>query len=119
MKVVGFVLPGLLLLIYWKRWKQSFPNPWFWFWMAVGTIVTFGLVDFASTAVDRIALYLAPIQLAVYSRLTHLPLLPGRQLDPNVVTVAILLGYATVLYVWLNYASHAHYWLPYQNIIFQ
>lgn len=118
-RVMMNVLPALLLLVYWRRWKQSFPNPMFWFWMAVASVVTFFLVDSASTAVDRIALYLVPIQLAVYSRLAHLPLLPGRQLDPNVVTVAILLGYAAVLYVWLNYATHAVYWLPYENIIFQ
>ncbi len=113
------VLPSLLLLIYWKRWKQSIPNHWFWFWLAVGSLVAFGIVDYASTAVDRMALYFAPIQLAIYSRLVHLPLLPGqRQLDPDMLTAAVVLGYAVVLYVWLNYASHAHYWVPYQNIIF-
>ncbi len=113
------VLPSLLLLIYWKRWKQSIPNHWFWFWLAIGSLVAFGIVDYASTAVDRVALYFAPIQLAIYSRLVHLPLLPGqRQLDPGMLTAAVVLGYAVVLYVWLNYASHAHYWVPYQNIIF-
>jgi hypothetical protein len=118
-RVMMNVLPALLLLLYWKRWKQSFPNPQFWFWMAVASLITYGLVDYASTAVDRIALYLAPIQLTVYSRLAHLPLLPGRQLDPDMVTVAILSGYAAALFVWLNFATHAVYWVPYQNIVFQ
>ena len=117
-RVLMNVLPSALLLMYWKRWKQSFPMPWLWFTMAVGSLISLALVDFASTAVDRIALYFLPIQLAVYSRLAHLPLLEDRQLDPAIVTVAIVVLYAAVLYVWLNYATHAQYWLPYQNILF-
>ena len=31
----------------------------------------------------------------------------------------IVLGYAAVLFVWLNYAVHAKYWVPYQNTLFQ
>ncbi len=27
----------------------------------------------------------------------------------------ILLGYAAVLFVWLNFATHAFCWVPYQN----
>jgi hypothetical protein len=111
------VVPSILLLAYWRRWKESFSNHWFWFWMAVASLFAVGMVDFASTAVDRIALYLSPIQMAVYTRLPYLPLLPHRQLDPNMVTVAILIAYAAVLYVWLNYATHAQYWIPYQNIL--
>ncbi len=110
------LVPSLCLLIYWKQWKQRFPNPWIWFWMAVCSIVNVGLVDLASTAVDRIALYFTPIQVAVYSRL---PYLARNQVSPQTMTLVILLGYAAVLFVWLNYATHALYWLPYQNLLFQ
>ena len=112
------VLPALLLLIYWKRWKQYFQNALFWFWMAVVSVITFFLVDTASTAIDRIALYLAPIQLAVYSRLAYLPLFRSRQFNPNMVKVFILLEYAAVLFVWLNYAANSRYWIPYKNLLF-
>ena len=30
----------------------------------------------------------------------------------------LLLYLAAVLFVWLNYATHAKYWLPYQNWLF-
>jgi len=113
------LVPSLLLLIYWKSWKHHFPNPWFWLAIAVASVVTVGLVDYASTAIDRIALYFAPIQLAVYSRLASLPLLPRRQLDPNMVTAGVVFAYAAVLYVWLNFGRLAFAWLPYQSIIFQ
>lgn len=66
----------------------------------------------SSTAVDRVSLYLMPLQLAVIARL---PL----WLTNAVIGRLAVIGYAAaVLFVWLNYAVHADYWLPYQTILF-
>jgi len=78
-------------------------------------VLAVALVGFASTAVDRIALYFIPIQVVVFARL---PLLLRHRIRPGTVAIGIVLGYAAVLYVWLNYATHARYWLPYQNMLF-
>jgi hypothetical protein len=109
------LVPSLILLFFWKTWRQTFPDYWFWFWIATGSVLAVGLVPFASTAVDRIALYFLPIQLVVFARLPYL--LQGR-LDPGLLKAGIVAGYALVLYVWLNYADHAYFWLPYQNYLF-
>jgi len=114
-RVLMNLVPSLILLGFWKTWRELFPDYWFWFWIAVGSVVSLLLVGVASTAVDRIALYFLPIQLVVFSRLPYL--LRGR-IDPNVLKSGIVLGYALVLYVWLNYATHARYWIPYQNLWF-
>jgi len=66
--------------------------------------------------VDRLALYLTPLQVVVFSRL---PFLARKELHPDVMVVLILFGYGAVLFVWLNFASHAQYWLPYRNILFE
>lgn len=66
----------------------------------------------SSTAVDRVAIYLLPIQIAVLSRL---PLLAERNEFVRVLPVALFAG---VQYVWLAYASHARLWLPYQTFSF-
>lgn len=110
------LLPSLLFLFYRKRWKQLFPNYWFWFWIALGSILSVLFVDIASTAIDRITLYFIPIQLAVFSRL---PRLASKTIPSSTTTISILLLYSGVLFVWLNFATHAEYWLPYQNILFQ
>jgi hypothetical protein len=114
-RVLMNLVPSLILLAFWKTWRTLFPNYWFWFWIAAGSVAAVILVGFASTAVDRIALYFIPIQVVVFSRL---PFLLRKQISPETVTVGIVLGYALVLYVWLNYASHAYYWIPYQNMLF-
>ena len=41
------------------------------------------------------------------------------QFPPEMVRVGMVLAYGAVLFVWLNYATHARYWLPYRNILFE
>ena len=114
-RVLMNLVPSLILLAYWKTWRTAFPNYWFWFWIAAGSVLAVALVGFASTAVDRIALYFIPIQIVVFARL---PFLVRERISPGTVTAGIVLGYALVLYVWLNYATHARYWIPYKNMLF-
>lgn len=114
-RVIMNLIPSLLFLMYRKKWKKSFNDYTFWFWVAIGSIVTMALVGVASTAVDRMALYFIPIQLAVYARL---PYLARNQVSPAIMKVMIVVGYAAVLFVWLNYAAHAYAWVPYSNILF-
>ena len=109
------LIPSLILLAYWKTWRKLFPNYWFWFWVAAGSIIAVALVGVASTAVDRIALYFIPIQMVVMARL---PYLLRQRIPASTVITGIVFGYALVLFVWLNYASHAGYWLPYRNMLF-
>lgn len=114
-RVIMNLVPSLLLLVYREEWKKSFNDYSFWFLMALVSIASVGLVGFSSTAVDRIALYFIPIQLVVFSRL---PYLARKQISPEFTKVIIVFGYAAVLFVWLNFASHSQYWIPYQNILF-
>lgn len=61
-----------------------------------------------STAVDRMALYLLPLQIAV---LTRVALIGENRLAS---TIGVLLYFTFVQFVWLNFAVHARLWLPYQ-----
>lgn len=107
---------AVFLLKYWKQWKKIYPNALLWLWMAYGAIACIFVVGFATTAVDRLALYLTPLQVVVFSRL---PFLASKEYHPDTMTVWILFGYGAVLFVWLNFATHALYWLPYRNILFE
>jgi len=110
------IVPALIFLWYWKRWRNRFTDQWLWGWFAVLSVICVSLVGIASTAVDRFALYLTPIQLVVFSRL---PLLIGEPALRGAIVVTILGTYGLVLWVWLNYAVHAFAWVPYQNVLFQ
>lgn len=109
-------IPSILLIIYRKRWKEFFDDYTFWFIIALLSVFTFSIVGFASTAVDRVALYLIPIQLVVFARLA---ILMSHQISMQVVNIAILAYYFLVLFVYLNFANFSYAWLPYQSILLQ
>ncbi|MDP2163200.1 MAG: EpsG family protein [Hydrogenophaga sp.] len=107
-------LPAALLLVLRKRvqWQQAAErNLWMMMALAALAAVAVLLVSPSSTAVDRVALYLIPLQLFVFARL---PDLLGHGRDRRTWVVAVAGYYATVLFVWLNFATHAGAWLPYQ-----
>jgi hypothetical protein len=61
----------------------------------------------SSTAVDRIALYLLPLQLVVLGRL------PGTVLERTTGQVAVALYSGAVLFTWLNFGVFSRVWIPY------
>lgn len=86
-----------------------------WFWMSLLAISCVPLVMVSSTATDRIALYFIPIQLFVFSRL---PFVLADTRQRALVVLATIGYYAFVQFVWLNFASHADAWVPYEMVGF-
>ena len=110
------LLPGLLLLRWPKRFDFTQQQLRLWralTFTALGCAMALVLLPANSTAVDRIALYVIPLQLAVGSRL------PGTQLfglKPAQLLLAVLGFCVAVEFVWLNFASHSSNWLPYASV---
>ena len=92
--------------------KQFSYLPWdekIWrnFSLAAWMFLVMLLVSPSSTAVDRLALYVIPLQLAVLSRI------PRAFNGSALLRLAVMVYSGSVLFVWLNFAKHADYWLPY------
>jgi hypothetical protein len=111
-RVLMCVIPALIFLA-WKRRLTPDPNERrLWLVMSLIALVCLPGVFMASTAIDRVALYLLPIQIYVFSRL---PDLGGKNpKSRSALMLSVVGGYAAVLGVWLLFASHAGRWLPYQ-----
>jgi hypothetical protein len=104
------------VLLLWKSrdfaWTPSQASLWRWFaWISLLLLAALAMTT-ASTAVDRVGLYMLPLQLVVFS---HLPeVLGGRARKKHVWVAVVIMYYALVLFTWLNFATHSHYWLPYR-----
>jgi hypothetical protein len=110
-RVLMNVVPALLFLAFRRRIAPDPQERKLWAWMAVLALACLPLVGLASTAVDRIALYLIPLQLFVFSRIPRL----ARTVEVRTpLVLAVVAYYTAVLFVWLNYAAHAFAWVPYQ-----
>jgi hypothetical protein len=65
-----------------------------------------------SAVVDRLALYLIPLQLAV---LSSLPSALGARGRASGEAGLLVIAYSALIqFVWLNYATHSEFWLPYK-----
>lgn len=110
-RVAMNVLPALLFLRWQRALSLTDTQRSVWRIMSLAALVSAVMLVVAnsSTAVDRVALYLIPLQLFVWSRL------PWRFNRLNRGMVTGILGYSlAVLLVWLLFAGHAFAWLPYQ-----
>lgn len=69
----------------------------------------------SSAVVDRMAMYLIPLQVFVFSRLPTVFSQTGRR--SHFLRLLVVLYSAAVLFVWLNYAVNAGSWIPYRSYL--
>ncbi|MDB5540761.1 MAG: EpsG family protein [Devosia sp.] len=108
------VLPATLLLVFRDRFPMPPREKRLWLIVAAVAIATVPtlILSPSTTAVDRLSLYLIPIQMVVLSRV---PGAFGRsERTQRFLAVAVLIYSGLALFVWLNFASHSWAWLPYQ-----
>jgi hypothetical protein len=70
------------------------------------------MVSSSSTAVDRLALYMIPLQLVVLSRLPEA--LDSKIFPSQFLVVTVIFYSATVMYVWFNFSHYSDTWIPYR-----
>jgi hypothetical protein len=108
------VLPALLYLYFHRRFGGDEFDRRLWrnfSYAALAALMLLFLME-SSTVVDRLALYLIPLQLVVFSRL---PFAFAREGQPSGLLTLAVIGYsALVQFVWLTRATHADFWLPYR-----
>jgi hypothetical protein len=68
----------------------------------------------SSTGIDRLSLYLSPIQMLIYS---SLPYVFGRK-NQALGMMFVIVYHGIVLYWWLNYANTSEAFIPYKSILF-
>ena len=107
-------VPATLFLLYRQRFLISPGEKKLWLifsLIAVGMFLAFFPTSL-STALDRMALYIIPLQLMAFAHLPDAIGVFGRR--NQAIVALILLYYATTLFAWLNFATHSTYWMPYQ-----
>ena len=113
-RVIMNAVPAVFFFIFAKRLTPDDEERKVWLWIALFSLACLPVVNLATTAIDRMALYFLPIQLYVYSRLGYLfSSLTFRFLS----TVTVISFYAASLFLLLNYGAMVKLgWIPYNNI---
>jgi hypothetical protein len=105
--------PSILFMFNSRRFGLSEAERKLWRNIAFVAILSamFWVIAPSTAALDRLALYLIPIQIVVLARM---PNLLTRSHSPSAEYKYLIVVYcAVVQFVWLNFANHADYWIPY------
>lgn len=111
------VLAAVVLLMLRNRMALPPYQRSFWTYNALLALVSVpALLAFsASSGVDRLSLFLIPLQLVAFSRL---PLAwGGTRATSASLTLSVIAYSFAIQFVWLNYAANARSWLPYDNVV--
>ena len=79
--------------------------------MSIASLIAIPAMSVGATLIDRLGLYLMPLQVALWPRIIAVQ---RTQMDRAMWTSMVIVFYALVFYVWLNFAVHAYAWLPYR-----
>lgn len=115
-RVLLNVVPAVCFLLIRHKWQKRWPSSYsLLLWLSIAALALFPLQFLASTAVDRISLYIIPLQIIVFS---SLPLLFNGAYKFICIFI-IVIGYSAVYLVWLNFSYWAQCcWIPYNNYFF-
>jgi hypothetical protein len=115
-RVAMNVASSIVFLYFRKLWAERYSDSGLWMIFSVTTLIMFPLAFVSSTFVDRMALYLLPMQVVILSRV---PILITSTYNRTLFILSVLFLYIGVLFVWLNFGQFSSHWLPYQNILFK
>jgi EpsG-like putative glucosyltransferase len=118
-RVLMNIGPAMLFLALRKRFGFHPVQERLWTLFSIASLVALVALFYSpsSTAVDRFALFLIPLQVVVFSRLPSALGTPNRQ-ALYVVTSVIAYSFLVEI-VWLNFGQFSSYWIPYRNYIFE
>lgn len=116
-RVMMGVVPAVAVLLMRHRFVADPQARTMWMLIALANpiaLVALGLSP-SSTAVDRVALYFSVIQLAAYGEFRDLFAVSSRNV--MIVRLGLIALAGLVQVIWLVFAIHAEFWVPYKSIL--
>src|SRR5207302_10824097 len=116
-RVIMDVVPAAIVLLSGRKFYWSDEEKAVWRTFAILCLAAGAALPFinSSVVIDRLAIYLIPMQIFVYARIGYCFGLIRR--GWLMWTSAVIFYSAAVLFVWLNYAVNAFAWVPYGNYL--
>ena len=116
LRTVLNAVPVFVALFYWNRIKMISTDYKIIKWMSITCFIAIpAAVAIGPTLIDRLGLYLMPVQVALWPRLIAVQ---RTTLLRTFWASMIIAFYGLVLFVFFHYALHSYFWLPYRMFPF-
>lgn len=111
-RLIMNIIPALLFLRFASRFDLAAHERRFWRNLSLVAILSAPLLFVlpSSTVLDRLSLYVVPLQIFTFSRIPNVVAPTAR----GQVVIALVVYSALVQAVWLIFSTHSLYWLPYR-----
>lgn len=112
-------VPAALFILYRKRFPGSDWSRALWLLISILSLAlaVAATLTASTTIIDRIGLYFIPIQLYVFGNLALVVRVDRR--GRFGIGSLVIFYYGLILFIWLNFATHAEYWVPYRILPFE
>lgn len=112
-------LPGAVFVLFRNRFnlEPNYKLAWVLLSCAAMCQVPAAVLYSSSTVVDRLGLYLLPVQCFVWSQVPDA--LATNKQQRVMLASAVVALYVAVFFVFINYGDHAGMWLPYRFFLFE
>lgn len=109
------LIPSIIFIVFYNKFKIVIYSN---FWLLVSIINIFLFILLMtnpelSTFIDRVGLYLLPIQILVFANLQCIVNNAKILFRLNLLTISY---YFLILTLWLNFSYHKTYWVPYKTM---
>lgn len=113
-RILLLLVPALLLLLFKDKFETGGEFISFWIWVAWVTLMLslMMIITTSSTAVDRLALYLMPLQLFVWARFPDA--FARSAFGRFFLSGAIITLSGVIMLTWFLASDYSTYWVPYQ-----
>ncbi len=107
------LVPSIILIIFYKKFDTNKNEKRLYLIFSLLTIIVLPIASFGSTFVDRLFIFLYPIQLYVFSNYNYYITKRGH----NFFIFLLFIFYFIILYVYLVYGVYSSEWIPYKSIL--
>lgn len=118
-RILMNVFAALVFLLGRRRFSTNPEEIRLWTFFSLATFMMVPLLSFVSsnTIVDRIGIFLVPLQLFVFSRV---PSIFGEENRENTGLLVLIILYSFAAeFVWLSFGNEAQSWIPYRNLLWE
>jgi hypothetical protein len=118
-RILMNIVPAVIFLFFRHRFTYDKEEMRFWTIISLTAFLLVPMLYFvpSTTIVDRVGIFMVPLQLFVLSRV---PLAFSHERQQNVAFVfAIILYSLAAELVWLNFGTEALSWIPYRNLLWE
>lgn len=118
-RIIMNIVPATIFLLYRRRFSNRPDELRLWTLLSLLAFLTLPLMLFvsSSTIVDRVGIFIVPLQLFVLSRA---PLVFGGTRQQNFGFLLVVIGYSlAVQAIWFSFGTEANSWIPYRNYLWE